>query len=173
MVSFDSNNYKIADTVVVTLDDADLNTDSDIIDIYTVVLDSGSDVFGKVGSVLTYSQHIPNNDYAHMVIDECDEENKDRAHNVDCDAIEIDETFDNLGRMLDITFDDKDWSTNNECDLSSADTGLDKTGFTLVETGIATGVFTGDFQVPSDWCRDDTVKTTAGYDIEVNYIWTV
>ena len=37
IVSFDNSNYKVADTVTVTIDDADLNTDSDIIDVYTVI----------------------------------------------------------------------------------------------------------------------------------------
>jgi hypothetical protein len=35
VVSFDLENYKIADTVVVTLDDQDMNTDSELIDVYT------------------------------------------------------------------------------------------------------------------------------------------
>ena len=35
VVSFDSDNYKIADTVVVTLNDQDMNTDSELIDVYT------------------------------------------------------------------------------------------------------------------------------------------
>jgi len=35
VVSFDSDNYKIADTVVITLDDQDMNTDSSLIDVYT------------------------------------------------------------------------------------------------------------------------------------------
>ena len=38
VVSFDSNNYKIADTVTVTLEDPDLNTDVEVRDIFTVVL---------------------------------------------------------------------------------------------------------------------------------------
>ncbi len=37
VVSFDGDNYKVADTVTITLEDRDLNTDSDVIDIYTVV----------------------------------------------------------------------------------------------------------------------------------------
>jgi hypothetical protein len=35
VVSLDLDNYKIADTVVVTLDDQDMNTDSSLIDVYT------------------------------------------------------------------------------------------------------------------------------------------
>ena len=37
VVSFDLNNYKIADTVVITLEDADLNTDVETIDVFTIV----------------------------------------------------------------------------------------------------------------------------------------
>ncbi len=37
VVSFDLDSYKIADTVNITLQDADLNVDSDLIDIFTVV----------------------------------------------------------------------------------------------------------------------------------------
>ena len=39
VVTFDSANYKIADTVVVTLDDQDLNTDSELIDVYITSTD--------------------------------------------------------------------------------------------------------------------------------------
>ena len=37
IVTFDYNNYKVADTVTVTLQDADMNTDVDTIDVFTVV----------------------------------------------------------------------------------------------------------------------------------------
>ena len=40
VVSFDSSSYKIADTVVITLEDQDLNTDVETIDIFTVVGDA-------------------------------------------------------------------------------------------------------------------------------------
>ena len=46
-VSFDSDNYKTADTVVVTLDDQDLNTDSELLDVYIVEQD---DKVGNQGS---------------------------------------------------------------------------------------------------------------------------
>ena len=35
VVSFDAESYKVADTVTITLEDADLNVDNDVIDIYT------------------------------------------------------------------------------------------------------------------------------------------
>ena len=39
IVSFDGSNYKVADTVIVTLTDADLNTDSDTTEVYTLADD--------------------------------------------------------------------------------------------------------------------------------------
>ena len=50
LVTFDSIRYKVADTVTITLDDADLNTDSDTIDIYTVIHDVDDDNYGHVGA---------------------------------------------------------------------------------------------------------------------------
>lgn len=135
VVSFDSGNYKIADTVTVTLNDPDLNTDSELIDIYTVVRDSDSSVYGKVGADLG-----------------------------------VKETFGDLGRLLDITFDDADWPGTSDCGFDGDGDGLQATGFSLVETGVATGVFTGDFQIPAEWCDEGDRETTTGYDIEVNYV---
>ena len=54
---------------------------------------------------------------------------------------------------------------------STGDDGLHATGFTLVETDAASGIFTGSFQVPTSYCSQatDTVVTVTGTDIEVNY----
>jgi hypothetical protein len=49
VVSFDKATYKIADTVLVTLQDQDLNTDVDLIDIFTVVNDTGDAANSLVG----------------------------------------------------------------------------------------------------------------------------
>jgi hypothetical protein len=99
VVSFDSDNYKVADTVVITLDDQDLNVDSDLIDVYVTRTDD------KVGN--SGSDHL-----------------------------------------VDVTFDDSTWD------------GLYETGFTLLETDLASGIFMGSFQVPTG---------VTGQDIEVNY----
>ena len=52
--------------------------------------------------------------------------------------------------------------------------GLYNSGFNLVETGVNTGVFTGDFQIPSQYgARSSgtcTVTSTLGKDLEVNYV---
>ena len=50
IVSFDADSYKIADTVTVTLEDVDLNADSFLIDIYTVVEDDDDIAFDTVGA---------------------------------------------------------------------------------------------------------------------------
>ncbi len=52
------------------------------------------------------------------------------------------------------------------------DTGLGGTGFSLIETTQASGVFTGDFQVPSAWCRPGATapESVTGLDMEVNYV---
>ena len=127
-VTFNANRYKVADTVIITLDDADLNVDSGIIEVYTI----------------------------------------------------NDEGFIGAGdtTILDVTFDDRPWSSQNiheNClatlEHITSDIGLDKTKFTLVESSKDSGVFTGSFQIPSDWCRpgDERPETTTGLDIEVNY----
>ena len=143
MVYFDSENYKVADTVTITLEDADLNVDSDLIDVYTTVALNTSDVDrDQVGENVATAKETY--------------------------------SFGSLGRLLDVTFDDARWQYHSSCDgnLSSGISGLADTGFTLVETGIATGVFVGDFQIPSDYCTSSsaTPASTTGVDIEVNYV---
>jgi hypothetical protein len=162
VVSFDKPTYKTADTVIVTVDDQDLNTDVDLIDIFTVVpvgTDVAADAVGKAG-LPTLSNG------------------------------------DALGRLLDITFDDLTWKTPprmgaqggsattqacaNALGNVTSDTGLGATGFTLIETGPATGIFTGDFQIPPQFCRPADAQTgasaasapttTNGLDLEVNYV---
>ena len=131
IVSFDGSNYKVADTVIVTLTDADLNTDSDTTEVYTLAADSvNGDRIGERGTDVSQS-----------------------------------------GRLLDITFNDETW-TNMNCDGS--DDGLSNTGFTLSETTSTSGIFTGTFQIPANYCTNSTgtptPSTTTGKDLEVNYV---
>ncbi len=155
VVSFDNDNYKVADTVTITLEDADLNVNSDLIDIFTTVSKTGDEAYDTIGKA-------------------------DQIKNL---------SFGDLGRLLDITFDDERWLKSNQtgdggsvtCGTNpvSSDVrdGLGATGFTLVETGTDTGVFVGDFQIPSEYCQrsgfsgDNGKRTTVtGTDIEVNYV---
>jgi hypothetical protein len=147
IVSLDNSNYKVADTVTVTLEDMDLNTDSELIDIFTVVTETGNTNYDVVGSVANGRTSLSDGTV--------------------------------LTRMLDITFDDEIWKKANQgsttCSASSGDDGLAATGFTLVETGVDTGVFVGDFQIPSTYCARTGASagsqvTTTGKDIEVNYV---
>ena len=84
--------------------------------------------------------------------------------------------FPAYGRLLDITFNDAAW-TSYSCDLDDDATngneldGLSTTGFTLIETTSTSGIFTGTFQIPQNYCEDnDDVSTTTGRDLEVNYV---
>ena len=145
-VSFDADNYKVADTVTVTLEDADLNTAVETIEIYTVV-------------TTTYGVALFNDPAFDMV----GEPGYGRLGGVP--------TGDVLGRVLDITFDDQTWLKG--CGIDG-DNGLGSTGFTLIETGADTGVFTGDFQdsatlLPQSGSNGAPASTT-GVDMEVNYV---
>ncbi len=137
-VSFDADNYKVADTVTVTLEDADMNTAVETIEIYTVVDTADDPAYDMVG-VENYG---------------------------------VNSAGDAFGRVLDVTFDDQLWLEG--CGISG-DNGLGSTGFTLIETGADTGVFTGDFQIPLQYCHrlpnnDVEVRSTTGVDMEVNYV---
>ena len=143
VVSFDKDSYKNADTVVITLEDADLNVDSDLEEIYTVVsLSNSTD---------------PDNDQV----------GKDATGDLE------NLSFGSLGRLLDVTFDDQKWQKVNGCDTADGvPDGLGATGFSLVETSKDSGIFVGSFQIPAEWCRVDssTPETATGLDIEVNYV---
>jgi hypothetical protein len=158
IVSFDLDSYKTADTVTITLEDLDLNTDSDLVDIYTVVSTTTDDVFDQLGEA----------------------------------GLVTDLSFGDLGRILDITFDDTLWQTpavdtctsdgkvasgTNELEENTDDTGLGATKFTLVETSQDSGIFIGDFQIPSVYCptagstgNPGLTESVTGLDIEVNYV---
>lgn len=127
VVTFDSDNYKTADTVVVTVDDQDLNTDSGLLDVY---ITSANDHVGENASDAT-------------------------------------------AYVLDITFNDVLWQDGADQGgtAGSPDDGLLHSGFTLVETDVDSGIFTGSFQIPSTYYDSGTATTvtTTGTDIEVNY----
>ena len=141
VVTLDVDSFKAGDTVTVTLEDLDLNVDSGLVDIYTVVDAIGNDNHDAVGEEAT----------------------ADPDYNVE------------LGRLLDITFDDQRWQNyDNACaDALDGHKGLGDTNFSLTETGDATGIFVGTFPLPAEFCRDGeeaTPESITGVDIEVNYV---
>ncbi len=145
IVSFDNDSYKDADTVTIILEDLDLNVNSDLIDIYTTVLIAGDANRDVVGSAT-----IANGGTSFAL-----------------------SNGDQLGRLLDVTFDDELWTEANSCGLAPGiDDGLGDTGFTLVETGTESGKFIGGFQIPGAWCRSGATasESVTGLDMEVNYV---
>ena len=154
VVTLNVDSLKTADTVTVTLEDLDLNTDSGLPDIYTVVTNAADDSTdadatnrGAVGSSYTDASLLSDGS--------------------------------SLGRLLDITFDDQRWMTHAGTDsaactaqLGDDKTGLDDTDFSLIETGDATGIFVGTFALPAEFCREGSgePESVTGLDIEVNYV---
>ena len=148
VVSLNVDSFKAADLVTVTLEDLDLNVNSGLPDVYTVVTedDDNRDTVGKANSP--------------------------------------------IGRMLEITFDDERWITPlskftdpaereddpvYQClkalEANGDKTGLGNTGFTLSESGDATGIFVGTFSIPAKFCSGGTsLESVTGLDIEVNYV---
>ena len=165
VVSLDADSYKNADTVTITLDDLDLNVDSDLIDIYTVVsVDATTGVGDKADANIDVvgDKTILNGGTSFAL-----------------------SNGNQLGRLLDVTFDDQIWTSinngtdkdndqkcNQQLERNGIDNGLAATGFSLIETGIASGKFVGDFQIPAAFCRagSNSQETVTGLDIEVNYV---
>ena len=148
VVTLDSNSYKVADTVTVTLSDPDLNVDSDLVDIFTVVRVQNDPAFDTIGAA-----GLPSNT-----------NNTNPTSGTDF-------SFGDLGRLLDITFNDQTWKPG-DCGIERD--GLSNTGFTLIENGTESGIFTGDFQIPAEYCDRSTTPhsrvSVTGTDIEVNYV---
>jgi len=82
-------------------------------------------------------------------------------------------SFGPLGQLLEVTFDGVRWQESATClPTGGADSGLGASGFAMIETTKDSGVFTGSFQFPTNFCRNgETVpESTAGLDIGANYV---
>ena len=147
------DSFKAGDTVTVTLEDLDLNVDSGLVDIYTVVNVPGDVNQDAVGEAYGASEY---------------------------NGVE-------LGRLLEITFDDERWMDHSTTEGNTrGDTctellldqdnqynlGLGDTNFSLFETGDATGIFVGTFPIPAEFCKAGSAQpeSVTGLDIEVNYV---
>ena len=199
VVSLDVDSFKTADTVTVTLDDLDLNVDSGLVDIYTIVdsvyVKDNPDGPFKFDSG-NYTEYIEDGVYIDTrgTQDPADDVPIDKHTNYVTDANfhAIGAPYDEpkydgaeLGRLLEITFDDERWMDHTYTDGDGNDCtnllreqdreyniGLGDTDFSLVETGDATGIFVGTFEVPAEFCRaeSDEPESVTGLDIEVNYV---
>ncbi|MGI0046561.1 MAG: hypothetical protein ACREBB_05160 [Nitrosotalea sp.] len=160
-VSFDQKTYKVGDTVTVTVTDPDLNTNNDLVVIYTAVTpttplstaqDPATDTIGLKG-LGTYSDGSA------------------------------------FGRLLDIQFGQGDdrWTDANipnvnpntsQCFTSESNgataeafaSSFSATGFSLVETAAGSGIFTGTFEVPDQICQSGKIVAVNGQNIKVNYV---
>ncbi len=168
VVSLGSDGYRVADTVVVTVEDADLNVDSGKADVYTVVsgmietepavaADTDADPPVEAKAAVMETQNLNDRVGSDLLL----------VHTLNDD--------DEFGALLSVSFDGELW-TNHGCaesDFSDATSnyGLADTQFTLQETGAATGVFVGTFAAPAEHCTDaDDVESITGKDISVEYI---
>ena len=152
-VFLDAESFGVSDKVTVTLKDLDLNVDSGMPDVYTVVTaDEGVEEANRdaVGSASTA------NGGTSVALSDGSQ----------------------LGVLLDVAFDDQRWTAQTDdnhnytaCTKtlmeSGENTGLGDTGFSMAETGDATGVFVGTFSVPASLCRGGELspEPVAGLDI--------
>ena len=144
VVSFDSDTYKVADTVTVRLDDADMNADGSVIDIFTVVKVEDDPAFDMVGVPgLPELAFGPLGGLLEITFDD------QRWLDSQAGAVRCNDSFD-------------------------GDDGLGATGIRMIETGADSGTFVGYFQIPTEYCaRSDSTAEWAsvvGTDIEVNYV---
>jgi len=153
VVSLDSKTYKVGDTVTVTLQDQDLNTNTDLIDIYTVVQRSGDVAFDQVGKA-GYGVNSKSEPRSRLL-----------------------EVKFNDERWLKHTENGAYTGTTTATQCTTAGSGSDGLGasqFTLVEQGSSTGIFKGTFQVPTSYCArgtgTGTITTTQGTSIRVDYV---
>ncbi len=59
---------------------------------------------------------------------------------------------------------------NNTATTGGFASSLSATGFSLVETGPSTGIFTGTFEVPDQLCQNSAIISSVGQNIKVNYV---
>ena len=139
--------FKPGDTVGVRLLDKDLNVNSDLVDIYTVVDPTKYPNDPAVDTV-----GLPDLGYR--------DTNQPFGR-----LLEI--TFDDERWLKSsIPYNGK------SCSIISGSDGLFSTGFTLVETDSKTGEFVGNFKIPSQYCSRNNggvVKSTTGVDIGAVY----
>ena len=180
VVSLAVESFKAGDTVTVTLEDLDLNVDSGLVDIYTVV--NTIYLEETVDGTTTYTsidEDDITDDNRNTVVTDVNYDAVGEAYGApEYDGVE-------LGRLLEITFDDERWMDHSTTDArgntctdllidqdEQYNLGLGDTNFSLFETGDATGIFVGTFPIPAEFCKAGIAQpeSVTGLDIEVNYV---
>ncbi|MFZ0843294.1 MAG: hypothetical protein WAN80_05390, partial [Nitrosotalea sp.] len=182
VVSFDSKTYKIGDTVTITVNDQDLNTNNDLVVIYTAVTPN----LDATGAILQ--------DAAGTAAGNVQDPAVDTIGKAGLGTLSDGHAF---GRLLDIQWGQQDvrWSNSpyistltpgNTASCFTNSTGafvdsntitsagfassLSATGFSLVETSAGSGIFTGTFEIPDQLCQSGTIISSVGQNIKVNYV---
>ena len=173
VISFDSKTYKIGDTVTITLKDFDLNVNNDLIDIFTAVTpvptvgivqtpgfqDPATDTVGKAGQ----GMYSDGSAFGRLVDVQFGQQNIRWSNS----PITSKATPFNTGSCFNGTVPFVDSNTGT---IGGFATSLSATGFSLVETGPSTGIFTGTFEVPDQLCQSGVVSSAVGQNIKVNYV---
>ncbi len=146
-VTLSSTGFQPGDLVEVTLNDLDLNTNGNLIDIYTAVLptagENASDTIGKAGL-----GNLPDGTAFGRLL-------------------EI--TF-NDDRWLKSTVPDSDGIT---CAQIGGTDGLEASNFVLVETNSTSGEFVGGFILPTEYCSRSTggdIKQVEDAQLKAKYL---
>lgn len=174
VISFDSKTYKIGDTVTITLNDQDLNVNNDLIDIYTAVTpatntsgsipqtaqDNATDTIGKANLGQLSDGHA----FGRLVDVQFGQQNVRWSNSFINSKFTPQNTGSCFKNSTGIFVDSNTGTTGGFA------TSLSATGFSLVETGPSTGIFTGTFEVPDQLCQSGSIISSVGQNIKVNYV---
>jgi hypothetical protein len=166
-ISFDQNTYKVGDTATITVNDPDLNVNNDLVDIYTavtpvyavagtpdnIIQDDATDTIGKSG----LGQYSDGSSFGRLVDVQFGQQNVRWSNS----KINSQFTPDNTGSCF--------ASESNTATTGGFASSLSATGFSLVETGPSTGIFTGTFEVPDQLCQSGTIISSVGQNIKTSY----
>ncbi len=182
-VSFDQTTYKIGDTVTITVNDPDLNTNNDLVVIYTAVTpQAGLTVAANPSQCATGQKGF-----------NCTQD--PATDTIGASGLGTYSDGSAIGRLLDVQWGQSDqrWSNsnvptnpntsqcfgavastqtddNNTGTPSGFATSLSASGFSLVETAAGSGIFTGTFEIPDHVCLSGVSTATNGLNVKVNYV---
>ena len=168
----DEDTYKGIDALG---DSIILVSDDDSISVEYLDLDStgGTTLFTAEADTPTHSGSVSLDSDGYKVSDTVTVTVEDADLNADSGRADVYTAYgDKIRSSNDVVPDLFTISINSQlwADVCSLDEGLGDSEFTLRETGSATGVFTGTFSVPAEYCDNSgTAATVTGTDISVKY----
>ncbi len=151
-----------ADAITVSYSDTDSTSDNEIISVQ-------EDANTHTGTITLDSDSYSSGNTIEVTLNDVDlNTNSDTIQTYDVNTsnewVGNDSVWLAQLKIGDLLYDDRCGAVLGE------DLGLSDTGFTLTETGDATGIFVGTFKLPANYCTDaNTSVTTNGLDIEFEY----